>query len=57
MEKKMSEYKGIYQYAKSDTFMQGKPRFQKDKQIGDTILTNGKWGGYLWKTKNIELEN
>ena len=54
----MSEYKGIYQYAKSDAFMQGKPRFQKDKQIGDTILTNGKWGGgYLWKTKNIELEN
>lgn len=53
----MSEYKGLYQYAKSDKFMQGKDRFQKDKQIGDTILTSGKWGGCLWKIINIEYEN
>ena len=49
----MSEYKGIYQYAKSDAFMQGKPRFQKDKQIGDTILTNGKWGGGIYGKPKI----
>ena len=35
---------GTYQYAKSDKFMQGKDRFQLDKQISDTLQTTQKEG-------------
>lgn len=51
----MSEYKGIYQYAKSDKFMQGKDRFQRDKQVGDTILTSGKWGGVFMENQKYRI--
>lgn len=38
------EYQGMYQYAKSDKFMQGKDRFTKNKELADTILTTPKEG-------------
>lgn len=38
------EYQGMYQYAKSDNFMEGKDRFTKNKELADTILTTQKEG-------------
>ena len=38
------EYQGMYQYSKSDKFMQGKDRFTKNKELADTILTTPKEG-------------
>lgn len=38
------EYQGMYQYSKSDKFMQGKDRFTKNKKFADTILTTQKEG-------------
>lgn len=38
------EYLGTYQFAKSETFMKGKNRFQKQKEISDTLQTNTKEG-------------
>lgn len=38
---------GMYQYDKSDTFMKGKDRFQKDKKIADTLCTAPKEGVVL----------
>lgn len=38
------EYQGMYQYSKSDKFMQGKDRFTKNKELADTILTTQKEG-------------
>ena len=35
---------GTYQYAKSDKFMQGKDRFQKGKNVADTIQASQKEG-------------
>lgn len=35
---------GTYQYAKSDTFMQGKNRFQLGKDVSDTLQTTQKEG-------------
>ena len=35
---------GTYQYSKSDTFMQGKDRFQLGKEVSDTLLTSPKEG-------------
>ena len=40
----MTDIVGTYQYAKSDKFMQGKERFQKDKNVADTIQTTQKEG-------------
>lgn len=36
--------KGTYQYAKSDNFMKGKPRFQQNKNTADTLQTTPKEG-------------
>lgn len=38
------EYQGMYQYSKSDKFMEGKDRFTKNKEFVDTILTTPKEG-------------
>lgn len=38
------EYQGMYQYSKSDNFMNGKDRFTKNKELSDTILTQPKEG-------------
>lgn len=38
------EYQGMYQYSKSDKFMQGKDIFTKNKELADTILTTQKEG-------------
>lgn len=38
------EYQGMYQYSKSDKFMQGKDRFTKNKELANTILTTQKEG-------------
>lgn len=35
---------GTYQYAKSDTFMQGKDRLQIGKEVADTLTTSQKEG-------------
>ena len=37
-------YVGTFQYAKSDTFMEGKDRFAPDKKVSDTIQTTQKEG-------------
>lgn len=43
----------MYQFAKSDKFMQGKNRFTPNKEIADTICTSIKEGGcFLWKIKH-----
>lgn len=41
------EYQGMYQYSKSEAFMQGKDRFTKNKELSDTILTTPKEGVVL----------
>ena len=46
------EYKGMYQYAKSDSFMKGKDRFTKDKDVSDTLQTNLKEGVVFIKNAN-----
>lgn len=46
------EYKGMYQYAKSDNFMKGKDRFTKDKDVSDTLQTNLKEGVVFIKNAN-----
>ena len=38
------EYQGMYQYSKSDKFMNGKDRFTKNKELADTILTTPQEG-------------
>ena len=43
------EYEGMFQYSKSDTFMKGKDRFQKNKQVSDCITTDVKEGVVLIK--------
>lgn len=35
---------GTYQYSKSDNFMKGKNRFQKGKEVADTLCTIPKEG-------------
>lgn len=37
-------YLGTYQYAKSDTFMQGKDRLSLNKEVSDTLQTTQKEG-------------
>lgn len=52
------DYKGMYQYAKSDNFMQGKDRFTKDKELSDALQTSQKEGVVFIKnnTKQGYLE-
>ena len=38
------EYKGTYQFSKSDNFMEGKDRFKPNKEYSDTILTSQREG-------------
>lgn len=45
---------GTYQFAKSDNFMQGKDRFQKGKEVADTLLTNPKEGVVVEVLNNEE---
>ena len=52
------EYKGMFQYSKSDQFMKGKDRFQNDKEVSDCLTTDVKEGVVLIKnaTKQGYLE-
>ena len=52
------EYKGMFQYDKSDNFMNGKDRLTKNKQIADCLVTYPKEGVVLIKnaTKQGYLE-
>lgn len=43
---------GTYQFSKSDNFMQGKDRFQKGKEVADTLLTTPKEGVVVRSLKN-----
>ena len=45
------KYQGMYQYSKSDKFMQGKDRFTKNKELADTILTTPKEGVVVKEAK------
>ena len=52
------EYKGMFQYEKSDNFMKGKDRFTKNKELSDCLVTYPKEGVVLIKnaTKQGYLE-
>ena len=52
------EYKGMFQYEKSDNFMKGKDRLTENKQIADCLVTYPKEGVVLIKnaTKQGYLE-
>lgn len=52
------EYKGMFQYSKSNQFMKGKDRFQNDKEVSDCLTTDVKEGVVLIKnaTKQGYLE-
>ena len=52
------EYKGMFQYSKSNKFMKGKDRFQNDKEVSDCLTTDVKEGVVLIKnaTKQGYLE-
>ena len=45
------EYQGMYQYSKSDKFMQGKDRFTKNRKFADTIVTTQKEGVVVKEAK------
>ena len=51
-------YKGMFQYAKSNTFMNGRDRFQEDKKVSDCLQTTLKEGVVFIKnnTKQGYLE-
>lgn len=46
------KYIGMFQYAKSDKFMNGKNRFTKDKLIADCLQTSQKEGPVLKEREN-----
>ena len=46
---------GTYQYGKSDKFMHGKNRFQKSKNISDTVQTTQKEGVVIRKNKMLRI--
>lgn len=51
------KYIGMYQFAKSDKFMQGKNRFTPNKEIADTICTSIKEGGvFLMENKTLKKD-
>lgn len=52
------QYKGMFQYSKSDNFLHGKDRFTKDKKVSDCITTDVKEGVVFIKnaTKKGYLE-
>lgn len=47
--------KGTYQFCKSENFMKGKNRFQKDKDVSDCLQTNQK-EGIVVEIKNEQIE-
>ena len=52
-ETKIAEVVGTYQYCKSDKFMNGKSRFQKGKDIADTLQTAPKEGVVVAEPKLV----
>ena len=51
------QYLGTYQFAKSEAFMNGKDRFEPNKEIIDCILTSQKVGVVVKDSENVDMCN